>query len=162
MTTPPPVSAVPPPSMEPAYLERLQCSRQWRGFLEALGQEFASALPEPELATLMARIGTRFARSHALNPGDTLPALQDEMNRVWEALDWGVVEMHQSAAGVEIAHRFSPLAAAFGAAQTAWATGFLQGVYQQWFDAAGATALRVVPVAPADALGSAQFCLSAA
>ena len=162
MNIPHPVPNEPTRSMDPAYAHRLQCARQWRGFLVALGQEFVGALPAQELVTLMARIGVRFAGEHALAPSETVPALQDEMNRVWNALDWGVVELGQTAAGMEIEHRFSPLAAAFGEDEAPWATGFLQGVYQQWFDAAGAAGLKVETLAQADAWGSARFRLVAA
>lgn len=149
-------------SMEPAYIHRLQCSRQWRGFLAALAEEFVSALPPQELATLMARIGMRFAAEHPLPASDTVQGLQDAMNHVWNALGWGVAELGQSPSGMEITHRFSPLAAAFGEPHAPWATGFLQGAYQQWFDAAGGAGLRVEVAAAADALGTARLRLAAA
>lgn len=111
---------------------------------------------------LMARIGMRFAAEHPLPASDTVQGLQDSMNRVWDALDWGAAELGQSPSGMEIAHRFSPLAAAFGEPQAPWATGFLQGAYQQWFDAAGGGGLRVEVAAAADVLGSARLRLVAA
>lgn len=148
-------------SMEPAHIHRLQCSRQWRGFMAALAEEFVSALPSQELVTLMARIGMRFAAEHPLPASDTVQGLQDTMNRVWSALDWGVAELEQNPAGMEITHRFSPLAAAFGEPHAPWATGFLQGAYQQWFDAAGGAGLRVQIAAAADTLGSARLRLAA-
>jgi hypothetical protein len=163
MTTQPPAVAGELSSpMEPAHIHRLQCSRQWRGFLTALAEEFVSALPPEELATLMARIGMRFAVEHPLPASDTVQGLQDAMNGVWNALDWGAVELSQSPGGMEITHRFSPLAAAFGEPHGAWATGFLQGAYQQWFDAAGGAGLRVEVAASADTLGTAHLRLAAA
>lgn len=146
-------------SLDAAHAQRLQCQRQWRGFLGALGQEFAEALPAQELAILMARIGMRFAAQHPLAASDTLPGLQQAMNAVWDVLDWGVVELSQSAAGMEIHHRFSPLVAAFGEAAGGWAVGFLQGAYQQWFDAAGAGGLKVQAAGAPDVLGSVRLRL---
>ncbi|WP_313079060.1 cellulose biosynthesis protein BcsD [Pulveribacter sp.] len=148
--------------MEPAHIHRLQCSRQWRGFLAALAQEFVSALPPEELATLMARIGTRFAVAHPLPNSDTVRGLQDAMNGIWDPLDWGRAELGQNPAGMEVVHHFSPLVAAFGDTHAAWATGFLKGVYQQWFDAAGGSGLRVEVTTAADTLGSARLHLAAA
>ncbi|AVO49521.1 cellulose synthase [Melaminivora suipulveris] len=140
-------------------VQRLQCQRQWRGFLHALGQEFAAALSAQDLATLMARIGVRFAAQHPLNPSENVTELQQAMNAVWDALDWGQVELAQAPAGMEIQHRFSPLVAALGETEGSWATGFLQGVYQQWFDAAGAAGLRVQTISALDALGNAHLRL---
>lgn len=160
MQHPPPRANAAP--FDAAYAARLQCQRQWRGFLHALGQEFADALPAQEIAVLMARIGTRFAMQHPLSPSDTLPGLQQALNALWDGLDWGMVELSQSATSMRITHHFSPLAAAFGATGAGWAAGFLQGAYQQWFDAAGAGGLKVQVAAAPDALGSVELRLAAA
>lgn len=149
-------------SWDLAYVRRLQCDPQWRGFLWALGQEFVHALPESELQTLMARIGARFAEHTALPASPTLPALQQAMNQVWGSMQWGQVQLQQTVAGIEIEHRFSPLAAAFEEAASPWATGFLQGVYQQWLDAVGATGLQVQVITPVDAWGTARLRLAPA
>lgn len=149
-------------AIDVAYAQRLQCQRQWRGFLKALGQEFAEALPAQELTALMARIGLRFAVQHPLSPSETLAGLQQAMNVIWESTSWGEVELSQSSAGMEVRHRFSPLVAAFGDAGAAWPVGFLQGVYQQWFDAAGAGGLQVQTVGTPDALGNVVLRLSSA
>lgn len=162
-TTPaaPAPAPAPAPSsaIDPAYLQQLQCSRQWRGFLAALGAEFASALPQQDLFMLMARVGMRFASAHPLAPSQTVEGLQAAMNQIWTAFDWGVVGLRQTQAGMEIWHRFSPLTAAFGEERGLWATGFLQGAYQQWLEAAGGTGLRVDVMAPADLLGSVHLRL---
>ena len=152
-------SAIP---IDAAYAQRLQCRRQWRGFLAALSQEFAQALPAQDLSLLMARVGTRFAVEHPLIASDTVDALQSAMNQVWDGMDWGLVEIVPSAGGMEVHHRFSPLAAAFGPTEADWAVGFLLGVYQQWFDAAGAGGMKVQAVAPLDSLGTAHLRLGAA
>ncbi len=145
-----------------AYARNLQCAQQWRSFLWALGQEFVHALPEQELQILMARIGARFADRIALPACTTLQALQQAMNQVWTDMQWGQVQLQQTASGIEIEHRFSPLAAAFGEATSPWTVGFLQGVYQQWMKAAGAAQLQVQVIAPVDSWGTARLCLSVA
>lgn len=159
-----PNTAHPPtaPVLDTAYAQQLQCGRQWRGFLNALGQEFSAALPAQDVALLMARIGVRFASQNPLAASDTIEGLQAAMNAVWGPLDWGRVDIAQTPAGMDIRHRFCPLAAAFGTSQADWAVGFLQGAYQQWFDSAGAGGLKVQPVTGLDSLGSAQLRLGAA
>ncbi len=144
------------------YAQRLQCQRQWRGFLSALAQELSEALPAQENAVLMARIGTRFALQHPLAPSETLTGLQQAMNAVWDRLDWGQVELSQSDASMHIYHRFSPLAAAFGETEAGWAAGFLQGAYQQWLEAAGAGGLSVQVASAPDAAGNVELLLAAA
>lgn len=148
--------------MSEAYVHFLQCSRQWRGFLDAMKQEFTAALPPQELRRLMVRVGRRFAQSHPLQARETLPQLQQEMNRIWSERDWGTVEIAQSDRELTINHQFSPLSAAFGASDAEWSTGYLQGVYQQWFDTAGATGLKVETANQSDQWGSARFRLVAA
>lgn len=162
MTTSPTETTLRPDALETAHFQQLQCSRQWRDFLAAMGAEFASALPVQDLATLMARIGLRFAAEHPLAACDTVAGLQQEMNRVWESLEWGWAELGQSGEGMEVTHRLSPLTSAFGEAQMPWACGFLQGVYQHWFTTAGAQGLQVDVMAVPDALGSLRLRLAPA
>ena len=137
----------------------LPCARQWRGFLEALKHELASVLPEQELARVMNRVGKRFACAHPLQARDSVPQLQEEMNRIWAECDWGRVEIAQTADGFEITHQCSQLVAAFGAQEAVWSTGYLRGIYQQWFERAGVTGSRLVTAAHADSRGTARFRL---
>lgn len=143
-----------------AYLSQQQCARQWRGFLRALSDEFGSALPSDELRDLMHRIGMKFAAQNPLPPCETLTLLQEEMTDFWDQIDWGWVSLAQDARCLNIDHHCAPLASAFGTDQGDWIHGFLQGVYQQWFDSAGAQRLRVSPAVAADAWGSVRFELS--
>ena len=112
------------------------CSRQWRGFLQAMADEFADALPDAELARLMARMGERFALAHPLVPADDLMGMQDACNRVWRELEWGSAQFSEAPEAVTIAHLGAPLVALLGG-EAAWAGGFLEGVYRGWFRAAG-------------------------
>lgn len=159
MTIPFATPAAPSSAIDPAYVQQLQCSRQWRGVLAALGAEFVSALPQQDLFMLMARVGMRFASAHPLSPSQTVEGLQASMNQVWTALDWGVVELRQTNAGMEVWHRFSPLIAAFGEERGPWVVGLLQGIYQQWLEAAGGAGLRVDVMNAPDLLGSVHLRL---
>lgn len=141
------------------HLARQQCARQWRHFLHALAAEFTAALPPADLRALSRRIGLRFATELPLPPQPTLEAVQAAMSRQWQDLDWGWVNLVQQADHVEIAHFCSPLASAFGATATDWASGFLEGVYQQWFDQQGAPGLVVSQTQATDGWGSVSFRL---
>lgn len=128
------------------------CSRQWRGFVRAMGEEFAEALPAAELSRLMARMGERFAAGHPLPVCADLPSLQQACNTVWEASDWGQAQFVEHSAHISIDHLGAPLEAALGDGAD-WASGFLQGVYRAWFRGAGmlpALDVRPVPGTPPD------------
>ena len=142
------------------YLANRRCSPQWQRFLHALAAEFSSALSVGDLRTLSRRIGARFANDVPLANPPTLEALQSEMTRVWSELDWGYVNLVQQDDCVEIRHFCSPLSAGLGKAGADWCTGFLEGVYQQWFEIQGATGLRVNQTHTADPLGNVFFRLS--
>ena len=144
-----------------AYLLQSQCVPQWRGFLHAMGAEFSGALPGDELRELMHRIGMKFAVQHPLPACKTLTSLQEAMTVFWQSIGWGWVSLAQDAMHLSIHHHCAPLVSAFGADHGEWTHGFLQGVYQQWFEAAGSDHLRVSQAAATDAWGSAKFELSA-
>jgi len=141
------------------HLARQQCARQWRHFLHALAAEFATALSPADLRTLSRRIGLRFATELALPAQPTLDAVQAAMTQQWQDLDWGWVELVQHPDHVDILHFCSPLTSAFGASAGEWASGFLEGVYQQWFDQQGAPGLVVVQTQAVDGWGSVNFRL---
>ncbi len=77
------------------------CSRQWRGFLRALAQEFAEVLAADDLALLMARIGCRFAGTHLIGTCATLDEVQAGVNRVWERMEWGYARFEEQADRVD-------------------------------------------------------------
>ena len=137
-----------------------QCTVQWRGFLQALAAEFAAALPPEDLRALMFRVGARFAAEHPLPACASLDDLQRSMAAVWDRIGWGCVRLQQAAAQLDIHHDLSPLSAAFGQGHAPWSGGFLEGVYQSWFEQAGAAQLRLAQSAPADAWGCIHFQLA--
>lgn len=142
------------------HLSQLQCSRQWRGFLQALSAEFTQVLSNDELRELMFRVGERFASAHPLGPCTTLSDLQQSMTDVWRSMDWGWVVLAQQKEQLSIVHCCAPLLAGMDKSNVDWSLGFLQGAYQKWFDAAGAGSLRVAPGESTDPWGSASFFLS--
>lgn len=142
------------------HLVQQQCAVQWRGFFQALAAEFAAALPPEDLRALMFRVGTRFAAEHPLPACATLDDLQRSMTAVWERIDWGWVRLTQESAQLDICHSLSPVSAAFGPSHVLWSGGFLEGVYQSWFEQAGAGQLKVAQVAPADAWGGVHLQLA--
>ncbi len=151
--------------MEPAiveYFAELQCSRQWKGFLRALAEEFSLQLPEADLQALMRRLGIRFAQGEPLPACQTLDELQIAMGRIWVAQDWGWVTLEESQGSLRIAHFCVPLFTALGPASLKWAPAFLEGVYQEWFRQSQAGELQVRHVAGPDAAGSVELRLEAA
>ena len=127
----PPMTALDPLSL---YRTR-SCSRQWLGFVRAMAEEFAAELPDADLALLMARIGERFARAHPLAPCATLEAVEQAANQVWDSCDWGQCTLDEHADHVLIQHTGAPLSGALDGAN--WGDGFLQGVYDAWFQHLG-------------------------
>lgn len=151
--------------MEPAiveYFAELQCSRQWKGFLRVLAEEFAEQLSDADLKALMHRLGTRFARGAPLPACQTLDELQIAMGRVWVGQDWGWATLEEVQGSLRISHFCAPLFTAFGPASAVWAPAFLEGVYQEWFRQSHAGALQVRQVTAPDATGSFELRLEAA
>jgi hypothetical protein len=135
-------------SLDPSQLYRERaCSRQWRGFVRAMAEEFAAGLSGAELATLMARIGQRFAQAHPLDSCASLAEVQAQANQVWDGSEWGVCRMDEHGDWVEILHAGAPLGVAL--ADAGWSDGFLEGVYGGWFQQQGMLAgLAVRSVEP--------------
>lgn len=123
-------------SFDPSTLFRARgCSRQWLGFVRALAEEFAAELPDHELATLMARIGRRFAHRHPIGECVALSEVETAANRIWGEVEWGQCRMEEQAGSVEITHAAPPLAVALTGMD--WSDGFLAGVYEGWFQQLG-------------------------
>ncbi|MCC4633854.1 cellulose biosynthesis protein BcsD [Xanthomonas dyei] len=147
------------PALDPLSLYRTRsCSRQWLGFVRAMAEEFGAELPEHDLATLMARIGRRFAREHRLTSCTALDEVQQAANAIWDSCDWGQCTMDEHADHVQIRHGGAPLSLALDGA--AWSDGFLQGVYEGWFQQLGMLAGLAVQTAPADTVDLRLFVLA--
>jgi hypothetical protein len=119
-----------------------QASKQWRGFLTALAQEFETQLDTAHLRELMARIGVRFADAHPAGACATLDELVAFFNTTWSSLDWGFVNLVEQDEYLAIEHFCAPLAA-FGNTAATWTPAFLEGAYQRWLSELGAAGLAL-------------------
>jgi len=125
------------------FLLEQNLSSQWRGFLLALAKEFESQLSPDELRHLMFRVGCRYAGEQPLPPCDSTAELAAALNAHWASTRWGYVELSDEGDHLRIVHSGAPMSA-FGSGALAWMPAFLQGSYQTWLDAMGATQLSVV------------------
>lgn len=143
------------------YLLEQQCSRQWKGYLTSLADEFNAQLSESDLRTLNQRVGARFAASTPLPACRTLADIQAAVNQVWRDNGWGYVDMQQEEQGLRVVHYCAPLKAAFGEKSLAWSPAFLEGAYQVWFAASGAAAnLKLRQASDCDSTGTVEYRLS--
>ncbi|WP_061167831.1 cellulose biosynthesis protein BcsD [Caballeronia hypogeia] len=124
------------------YLLEHQISRQWRGLLAALADEFEAQIGRSELRQLMHRIGLRYAQAHPLPSCESTAALADAFNALWRDTDWGFVELSDERDYLSIVHYCAPLPA-FGERALAWTPAFLEGAYQQWLAVLGAQGLEL-------------------
>lgn len=138
-----------------SYLSERQCATQWKGFLQSLTGVLAGLGSETELKALMQQAGKDFALRQPLSQCNTLPEMAQAMSGVWQQSEWGWAQLQERDTYLEIQHFCSPLVAALGGVPAPWMAGFLEGAYQQWFDAMEPnTGLRVQAITPFDALGS--------
>src|SRR5690606_23625657 len=100
-----------------------------------MAQELGEHGNEVELRALTSRMGARFAERFELGACHTVQDMQAAMNQVWREVDWGWVTLEETPSHLEILHQCSPLTAAFGGSSPGWFSGFLEGVYQRWFEA---------------------------
>ncbi|MDR5838472.1 cellulose biosynthesis protein BcsD [Caballeronia sp. LZ034LL] len=117
-------------------------SRQWRGLLSALADEFEAQIGRTELRQLMHRVGSRFADARPLPSCNSTAELAEALNVQWRDTDWGFVELADERDHLSIVHYCAPLPA-FGESALAWTPAFLEGAYQQWLAALGAQGLAV-------------------
>jgi hypothetical protein len=124
------------------YLLDAQISRQWRGLLTALADEFEAQIGSAELRQLMQRVGSRFAQARPLPPCHSTAELAAALNTLWRDAEWGFVELADEREYLSIVHYCAPLPA-FGESALAWTPAFLEGAYQQWLAALGAQGLAI-------------------
>lgn len=119
------------------YYENQQCSQQWRAFLTAFATQFSAKGDLADLRGLMHELGRTMAKQTPLAGGNTLDALQAEMNRIWQGFNWGWVEIVEEADALVVVHHLAPFKLAFGTQALGWSPALLEGVYAQWFDSLG-------------------------
>lgn len=126
------------------YLSARHAGRQWGGFLDALASELADYLGASDWSAFIPRSGIRFAMERPLPACETLEDMQSAMNRVWAELDWGWVTLQEHPRFLSIEHYCAPLDPAASHEHAGLLAGFLQGVYQHWFQTLGSgSTLRV-------------------
>lgn len=136
------------------YLEDVQCSKQWQGFLAALAAELEAQAAEDELRALMKRVGFRVVSDWPAFECGSLEELQSAVNAIWRDMDWGWVEMLDKGDHIKLAHHAAPLRAVFGDAALPWVSAVLEGVYGELFSRMGADdalAMQRLPAEPDDA-----------
>ncbi|WP_231378479.1 cellulose biosynthesis protein BcsD [Bordetella sp. FB-8] len=140
------------------YINNRLCAPQWRSFLSIFAEELAQDMTSRHLGQVMRRTGEQFARQHSLPGTSTIADLQMAINRVWDAMDWGWVEIHEAQDRLVLSHYYAPLQAAFGAAHQAWSSAFLEGAYDLWMHQSGADSqLRVTSADDHSASGAMVF-----
>ena len=116
------------------YLESQRRDSSWNAVLNSLIDETFASFGEEQTRHLLLAAGMRAAQAHPLPECDSIPQLEQEVNQYWASFGWGVVTFTEHSDNLEITHEGLP-------AQTpplGCFADFLQGMYQQWFRAAGA------------------------
>jgi len=111
---------------------------RWAGLLRALAEELAAQMSAAEIRAFFAILGRRWARSMPLPKGGGLADFEQAANAVFSRADWGWVRIRDLGNSVEIQHSCSPLRGAFGLDAMEWASGLLEGVYEEWLREQGA------------------------
>ena len=122
---------------EVGYLMGERLSIQWRGFLRAFSAEINSQLTPVEFKELMRSMGTRMGESITIGEHDTVDALEAEINRHLKEIRWGYIRLSDAGNQLNIKHYLCPLASDLGL-EPQVAAGFLEGMFEHWFHAAGA------------------------
>lgn len=122
-------------------------SGQWVGFLSAFSAEMQSQLSEDEYRELLRSMGARFSTQIDVGVQDTVEALEASINAHLGKMRWGFCKLQDSGTQLVIEHHWSPLPKALGI-DAALASGFLEGMYEQWFQTAGAEQTLTVKLQP--------------
>ena len=136
------------------YLLRERVSAQWMAFLQALSAELLSQLAPEEFHALLRSVGLRMAHAAPLaQVEDSITGLEHEINRTLAAMRWGQAKLTDDGAVLRILLHFNPLPPGLGV-DPAVAAGALEGLFQGWFQAAGADPSLVLTLASASTDGS--------
>jgi hypothetical protein len=125
------------------YFRSQQIPLQWSPILRSLATELVigSEADIDALRQLFLKIGIRFARDVEVQfeGVQTLTELTTALNDFWSKTHWGWVALTETKEGIEIEHRYAPLAEAFGDEMLEWTVGILEGFYQTVFRSFGAS-----------------------
>lgn len=120
------------------YYEQRHCARQWKFFLLSLAEEITSSFEHQQSRFFIHNVGKRIATLLPLPQIETLEDMEQAINRTWETIDWGWVSLDASHNRLSITHFATPLDAAFSESHRAWSAALLAGIYDRWFEVAGA------------------------
>ncbi len=134
-------------SSEVTFLLEERISGQWVNFLSAFSAEMQSQLSADEYRELLRGMGARLSTSVDIGTQDTVEALQASINAQLRKMRWGCCHLTDNGAQLVIEHHWSPLPVALNV-DPVLASGFLEGMYEQWFHAAGAERTLTVKVKP--------------
>ena len=118
------------------YYERKQCSGQWSGFVGLFFDELLRSAGERDAHAFLRHIGTRLGRSLELGQHETLGGLEAAMNRQWDQLDWGFVNLAERDLRLVIRHSAYPVPASLVGEDTARGAmaAVLEGIYATWLE----------------------------
>ena len=141
-----------------------QSSRLWRSLLTAFANEFVSNPNTANIKDIMYKIGYRFATQSPLPTCNSLDEFKASMNSVWQDLDWGWVDLEETADSLRIIHHQSTNASltnnVFGEQTKIWGPAILEGAYQKWLSAMGAgESLKVTQSGETDEFGTTEYRL---
>ncbi|MDO9454011.1 MAG: cellulose biosynthesis protein BcsD [Stagnimonas sp.] len=111
---------------------------RWSGILRALSEELTAQMSAAEIRAFFAVLGRRWARTMPLAKGGDLKDFESAANAALASVDWGWVRVRDLGSSVEFKHSCAPLRSAFGADALDWASGLLEGLYEEWLREQGA------------------------
>ncbi len=142
------------------YLSGRLHDAAWAFFLRPFAQELLSHVSSEDMRGLARGAGARAGRDLPLPACDSLQQMEDAANEHWSRLGWGIVAFQERSEHIAIEHSLAPLRATLGEPAMAWAAGFLEGVYQEWFTMLGAgSELQVRQEGAADPYGGLVYRL---
>ena len=121
-----------------SYLMSRPADGQWGGFLGVLAEELSAQMPASETKAFLAVLGRRWARRLPLATASDLKQLEKNINTALSYCNWGWVQVVDLNNCVEFRHSCAPLRKAFGDEAMVWASGLLEGLYEEWLREQGA------------------------
>lgn len=124
------------------YHTKQQCSSQWSCFLSVFFGELVASAGEEDGSAFLRHIGSRMAAELPLADHQTLEAMEADINRRWQDMNWGEVALAAEGKSIRITHYAYP--APVGANETSISrnavSAVLEGVYRGWLEAQGGEA----------------------
>jgi hypothetical protein len=119
------------------YYAQRNCSEQWRVFLSEMISEFYDQVDSGMAESFFHRVGTRLAQALPLPPCGSLDEVATGLNRLFDQLEWGWVEVREAGSHIQIVHGAYPVVPMYQNAPEAWILPVLEGAYTEWFRSLG-------------------------